>query len=1269
MHIFKNLTEPTAVTHCLSCNFTGERNLVMVKGAQLLQIFRYKDDIATKDGAPRLELITEYYLDGTVTGLTRIKTVDNYDVDSLYISVKHAKAVIVAWNAGSFTLDTKSLHYYEKGLIESNFFEPECSSVAVSDEANSFYTCLLFQNDRMAFLPIIEKGLDEDEMPDSGQVFDPSFIVKASKLDKRIENVMDICFLHEYRETTMGILFQPKRAWVGMKNILKDTVSYAIVSVDVHQKNSTVIGTLNGLPVDAQKVIPLPAPLGGSLIICANTILYIDSSASYTGVMVNNTHRQNSDLVVSRDQSSLDLRLEGAEVCFIQELGNTAVLVTEDGQFFSLLFNKDGRRVASLELRPIEPDDFILSQPSSVAAGPDGTIFLGSRAGDSLLVKWYHGEAESQPDEPMDDGNESDDDLYGGDTAQTEDTTNRPLKLRLADRMLGMGPMQSLALGKNRSSRGVEFVTTTGVGANSALAILTSALMPYKRKSLYKDMPGGQFWSVPVRFEEEGEVAKSRTYVVSSDSENSYLFYVDAAGVIEDVSLSTKKKKTKKHFVSNVPTIFSSSMLDSALLQVCSETVNIYDAKIGQPHKYSLPQGTTAVEARVLDNYVFVLLSDGQVKVLEAVSINKRPFLKAAQVTIEPASESKAIGIYATHSSLAFGAPSKKRTREGSPAQDSRPVVVVCYTDGSLLLQGLNSDDRLILDASDLSGFIKEKDGQLYDVPLELVDIALSPLGDDNILRDYLVLLTPHQLVVYEPYHFNEELRFRKIFLERTPTINSDRRLAQVPLINGKHTLGVTGETAFILVKTLHTSPRLIEFGEANGAVAFTSWDGKFTYLTNDGEVAECRFDPTFSLETNLPVKHVPLCGETISKVTYHETMDVYVIATHKTVPHVVRDEDDEVIDSLTPDVMPATTYQGAIRIVNPFSWTVIDSYEFEMPAEAALCCESVKLSISDRKSQKREVVAVGTTILRGEDLAARGALYLFDVIEIVPEKERPETNRRLKKLVQDRVRGAFTAVCEVSGRLLAVQGQKLLVQALQDDLTLVPVAFLDMQTYVAVAKSLNSMLLLGDATRSVQFVGFSMDPYQMIPFARDLQRVLVTTCDFAIEGENLTFVVADLQKRLHILEYDPDDPQSYSGGRLLRRSVFYSGKVIDASAMVPINEERFMVIGVCSDGSVTDVVPCPEDAYRRLYAIQTQITDKEAHICGLHPRAYRYDPILPGTGNSPHRPILDGHTLIRFANLPRNKQSVYANRLGQRYQQLIWKDLELISDLFKKCI
>lgn len=111
------------------------------------------------------------------------------------------------------------------------------------------------------------------------------------------------------------------------------------------------------------------------------------------------------------------------------------------------------------------------------------------------------------------------------------------------------------------------------------------------------------------------------------------------------------------------------------------------------------------------------------------------------------------------------------------------------------------------------------------------------------------------------------------------------------------------------------------------------------------------------------------------------------------------------------------------------------------------------------------------------------------------------------------------------------------------------------------------------------------------------------------------------------------------------------------------------MVIGVCSDGSVTDVVPCPEDAYRRLYAIQTQITDKEAHVCGLHPRAYRYDPILPGTGNSPHRPILDGHTLIRFANLPRNKQNVYANRLGQRYQQLIWKDLELISDLFKKCI
>lgn len=1257
------------MTHCLSCNFTGERNLVLVKGGHLLQIFRYKNDDSSEED-PRLELIADYNLDGSVTGLTRVKTVDNCELDSLYISVKHAKAVIVSWNAGSFTLETRSLHYYEKGLVESNFFEPECPAVAVSDEANSFYTCLLFQNDRMAFLPIIEQGLDDEEMPDSGHVFDPSFIVKASKLDKRIEHVMDICFLHEYRETTMGILFQPKRAWVGMKNILKDTVSYAIVSVDVHQKNSTVIGTLDGLPVDAQKVIPLPTPLGGSLIICANAILYVDSSASYTGVMVNNTHRQNSDLVVAKDQSELDLRLEGAAVCFIQELGNTAVLITEDGQFFSLLFKKDGRRVAGLELTRVEPDNFKFAQPSAVASGPNGTLFLGSRAGDSLLVKWYHGEKERVEEAVVEDGNESDDDLYGGEAAQQEDNSSRPLKLRVADTVLGMGPMQSLALGKSRSGQGIELVTTSGVGANSALSILTSSLMPHKRRTLYTDMPGGRFWSAVVRVEEEGEVTKSRTYLVSSDSDSSYLYYLDSSGAIEDVSLSTKKKKTKKYFVSNVRTIFASSILESALLQVTLETVNIYDAKIGQPHKYSLPVGTTAVEARVIGSHVIVLLSDGQVKILEAVSINRRPFLKAAQMSIEPASESKAIGVYATSSSLLLSKINKKRTREGSPAQDTRPLVVICYADGSLLFQALGSDERLVFDVSDLSGFIAEKDGQpIFDSPLELVDMALCTLGDEHLTRDYLVLLTPHQVVVYEPYYYNNEtLRFRKIFLERNPTLNSDRRLARVPLINGKHMLGITGETAFVLVKTAHTSPRLIELGEKQGAAAFTSWDSKFVYLTTGGEVAECRFDPTFSVETNLPVKHVPLCGETISKVTYHETMDVYVIATHKDVPHVVRDEDDEIIESDLPDVLPATTYQGAIRIVNPVSWTVIDSFEFEMPAEAALSVESVNLSISDRGSQSREVVAVGTTILRGEDLAARGALYLFDVIEIVPEKERPETNRRLKKLVEDRVRGAFTAICEVSGQLLAVQGQKLLVQAMQEDFTLVPVAFLDMQTYVVQAKALNSMLLLGDATRSVQFVGFAKEPYQMIPFARDLQRVLVTSCDFAIEGENLTFVVADLQKRLHILEYDPDDAQSYSGARLLRRSVFYSGKVIEASVMVPVDDTRFMVIGACSDGSLTDVIPCPEDAYRRLYAIQTQITDKEAHVCGLHPRAYRYDPILPGTGNSPHRPILDGHTLARFANLPRNKQQVYANRLGSRYQQLIWKDLELVSDLFKFC-
>ena len=49
------------------------------------------------------------------------------------------------------------------------------------------------------------------------------------------------------------------------------------------------------------------------------------------------------------------------------------------------------------------------------------------------------------------------------------------------------------------------------------------------------------------------------------------------------------------------------------------------------------------------------------------------------------------------------------------------------------------------------------------------------------------------------------------------------------------------------------------------------------------------------------------------------------------------------------------------------------------------------------------------------------------------------------------------------------------MVRGLKEDQSLLPVAFLDMNMYVSVAKNLNGMILFGDIMKSIWFVGFSV--------------------------------------------------------------------------------------------------------------------------------------------------------------------------------------------------
>lgn len=124
-------------------------------------------------------------------------------------------------------------------------------------------------------------------------------------------------------------------------------------------------------------------------------------------------------------------------------------------------------------------------------------------------------------------------------------------------------------------------------------------------------------------------------------------------------------------------------------------------------------------------------------------------------------------------------------------------------------------------------------------------------------------------------------------------------------------------------------------------------------------------------------------------------------------------------------------------------------------------------------------MIVVGTVVMRGEDQPSNGAIYVFDIIRVVPDPERPGSNRSLKLIVREEVKGAVTSLTHIGddGFLIAGQGQKLMVRGLKEDGTLLPMAFMDVQTQVVALKAIKGtgLAIVADALKGVWMLGFTV--------------------------------------------------------------------------------------------------------------------------------------------------------------------------------------------------
>lgn len=486
----------------------------------------------------RLVLVAEVTVSGTVTGLARVKTQKTLSGgEALLVQFKDAKLSLLEWDPARYNVTTISIHYYEQEEHQGSPWAPalnDCLNFLTADPG-SRCAALKFGARNLAILPF--KQADEEDIamddwdPDldgprpvkqedastavvngtsniEDTPYSPSFVLRLSILDPNLIHPIDLAFLYEYREPTFGILSSKLAPSAALGR--KDHLSFMVFTLDLQQKASTTILAVGGLPHDLFKVVALPAPVGGALLVGANEFIHIDQSGASNGVAVNSFTKQCTDFSLS-DSSDLALRLEGCTIDFISPETGQMLIVLSDGRFATLDFIIDGRRVSGLQVKLVAPasgGDILTYKISSLSRLGKNVLFAGSEDGDSVVFGWTRKQAmgskkKSRAQESLDfedfdeDDLDDEDDLYAESTAATLAANGTAaakggeLVFRIHDALTNIAPIQDITYGKSAGAinpedeqnlagarSDLQLVAAVGSGKGGALAVLNREIQP-----------------------------------------------------------------------------------------------------------------------------------------------------------------------------------------------------------------------------------------------------------------------------------------------------------------------------------------------------------------------------------------------------------------------------------------------------------------------------------------------------------------------------------------------------------------------------------------------------------------------------------------------------------------------------------------------------------------------------------------------------------------------------------------------------------------------
>ncbi|KAJ1979968.1 mRNA cleavage and polyadenylation factor subunit, partial [Dimargaris verticillata] len=388
-----------------------------------------------------------------------------------------------------------------------------------------------------------------------------------------------------------------------------------------------------------------------------------------------------------------------------------------------------------------------------------------------------------------------------------------------------------------------------------------------------------------------------------------------------------------------------------------------------------------------------------------------------------------------------------------------------------------------------------------------------------------------------------------------------------------------------------------------------------------------------------------------------------------------------------------------AIELLSPVTWEVVDRFKFDLNFHAtSLKCLS--LNSKETVSGRKWCMTVSTVCNLGEDRPVTGNLYLFDVVEVVPDPRNPQTNRKLKLACRKEMSGSINAICAMNGHLFSSAGTRVYAYRMMDDSTLNEVVFLDEYIYVTNAASLKNFVLVGDAYKGCSFVAHQELPVKLQHLGKDYAPVPVSHCEFLVDDTLPYFLLADTKHNVHLFSFSPRNLHTFAGRKLLRRGDFHVGSQTTAMLRLPgkaalaqlaprsararqrvtpnmrhggnlastlgggvhptpgsagatYSPKQFCLCGTAT-GAVFAMAPIPEKAFKRLQRLYHHLVNTMAHPAGLNPRAYRLVHSSVRLTTNPAKSVVDVSFISHYLDLiPRAKLNELTLQVGTSLERV----------------